>query len=192
VLDLSEGGLALVTRLVLNEGDDVRIKLYPHRREGSCRKRASADGKPAPPVLGIMISDAPADYGKLLSRLERQGAGVARVVKAPATESRPVSPGAALRHSEKASFSAVTVVSESKADTTLPKPKFPLPPPKMADPESLPVFNVRVKQTNGTRTRRLKLRCASVHDVERQVREDLQGDWEILEINSVKSTPGEG
>lgn len=205
VLDLSEGGLALVTRLVLNEGDDVCIKLHPHRREGaidlqglvwSCRKRASAGGKPAPPVLGIMISDAPAEYGKLLRRLEQQGAGGARVVRGPATETKPVSvsPGAALRQSEKASFSAVTVVNEapSHADTTLPKPKFPLPPPKRADPESLPLFNVRVKQSNGTRTRRLKLRCASVHDVERQVREDLDGSWEILEINSVGTTSGKG
>jgi len=194
VLDLSEGGLGLTTRLCLTEGDEISIALYPRRRDDaivvhgivwSSKRRTTARGEPAPPLLGIMISKSPKAYHDLLRRLASDGPGGARIVRAPCRQPTATNAATAARLAEKADLASMTIVSEEAADTTLPRPKYPLPPPKTADPEMLPLFAVRVKQRSGTRTRRLKLRAPSVHDAERQVREDLDGDWEILEISSI-------
>jgi hypothetical protein len=162
LLDLSEGGLALVTRLAVNEGDSIRIKLYPHRREGGIvvhglvwnfRNRARGRGGPEAPILGIMLSNAPRTYHRLLERLEARRAQGTRAKKTPRSESSPISPGAAVRHLDKANASDlasspagdVTIVTEPRADSPLSRPKFPLPPPKTSAPEALPLFSVRVK-----------------------------------------------
>ena len=199
VLDLSEGGLGLATRLCLAEGDEISIALYPHRGDDaivvhgivwSSKTRTTARGEPAPPLLGIMLSKSPKSYHDLLRRLASEGAGGARIAQAAYRRPTATNAATAARLAEKADLASMSIVTEEAADTTLPRPKYPLPPPKTADPETLPLFAIRVKQRSGTRTRRLKLRAPSVHDAERQIREDLDGDWEILEINSIALAVG--
>ena len=191
-IDLSDGGLAIATRLVLQEGDDIRITLYPHRKTGSIvvhgivwslKRRTDARGRPAPPVVGVMVSKPPRPYRALVAKLESLEPDGPRLVRS-SEAAQPTSARAELRQPS----SWVTVVSEPEADGSLPRPKDPLPPPKKTDPEALPLFVIRVKQQSGTRTRRLKLRCTSVHDVERRVRKELGEGWEILEVTSISES----
>jgi hypothetical protein len=198
VQDLSSGGLGLETRLDLNAGEDVKIRLYPHRRADSIeidaivwnvRQRSNAAGRKALPLVGLKISRAPEKYTALLQKLEVRDQSVQNARRSAERSQR----GAAsttegevhrARGWRAEAAASVSIVEERVVDSALPRPKDPLPPPKMPDPDSLPLFVIRIKQKNGSRTRRLKLRAASLHDVESQVREDLGGEWEILEISS--------
>lgn len=190
VLDVSDGGLAVATPLFLMEGEGVVVKLFPHRRTGaivvggivwSVKRRVSKTGGEHLPVLGIMISRTPRRYQQLVARLESERP---RGSELPPS-SKPS--GSTLRRFERVQ-SGVAVERGPAEDGALPRPRDPLPPPKTPDPESLPLFAVRVKQTQGTRTRRIKVRSATVHEIERQVLIEVGPGWEILEIKSLDRT----
>jgi hypothetical protein len=208
VVDLSEGGIGIETTLAIKAGDPVRIRLFPKRRVGSVelqgiawnrRKRGPAAGRGAIPVVGFMLSDPPQAYLELLerqsgrdqqaqrlARLERMAPPIAEAPlgrEATPSPEAPSSPSPVVEPAE-----PLQVVEEPPQDSALPRPKFPLPPPKPSAEEALPAFRVRVKQTSGPRTRRLTIRAQSEQDAARRVELELGRGWEILELSSV-ATP---
>ena len=76
VIDLSEGGLSVQTEVAFETGDSLQLRLQPPKRgeigvEGvvwharRIRQRRSGDVRS---VLGLMLSDAPDEYSKLVSK----------------------------------------------------------------------------------------------------------------------------
>jgi len=195
VVDVSERGLGVETGIGIGEGEAVRIRLHPNRAVGSIeiqgiiwneRTRMKSGGRGASQVLGLMLSDASDAYLALINKLaarDHDSRGVRRAQrigssttiatrKAPAKDPEP---------------DPIRIVQDAPADSVLPRPKFPLPPLKLSEEESLPLFRVRVKQADGPRTRRVDIRARSESDVVLRVPEILEGEWEVLEIRSIKA-----
>ncbi len=104
VLDLSEGGLSVQTEFPFEPGDSLQLRLQPPERgeigvEGlvwharRVRQRRSGDVRS---VLGLMLSEAPDEYGKLVSKAPPRGdradsdsrAGARRRIHEPSPELR--------------------------------------------------------------------------------------------------------
>jgi hypothetical protein len=143
-------------------------------------------GRGASQVLGLMLSDTPDAYLALINKLgarDHDSRGVRRAQRigsstSTATRKAPT---------KSPEPDPIRIVQDAPADSVLPRPKFPLPPLKLSEEESLPLFRVRVKQVDGPRTRRVDIRARSESDVALRVPEILEGEWEVLEIRSIKA-----
>lgn len=196
VVDLSERGLGVETTVSIEEGDGVRVRLYPNRGTGSIivegivwsertqMKARGRSGGQASRVLGLMLSDVPKSFLALIDKLGGQddrrpamSASRQAVSRSRVADKQPVSPSV--------DDDAMRIVHDEPVDSALPRPKSPLPPPKLSEEENLPLFRVRIKQMDGPRTRRIEVRARSSSDVAMRVPELVEGAWEILEIGSI-------
>jgi hypothetical protein len=159
LLDVSLSGLSLQTALPLAQGDEVEVEIA----EGRVRVRALAwnarrvrRGQETLSVVGMMLAEVGPDYEALVLRI----AG-ARPSRTPAKAEAPAKgePGPAAR----------------------PQPQRRLPPPPSA-PRRLPWWRLRVKQTQGSRTRMVTLAAASAEDAAAQSLAEMGEGWEVLEV----------
>jgi hypothetical protein len=176
VVSLSEGGLAVVADLVLEQGDPIRILIdgrgmapplkvsaivwndssaSPSGREGRIRK------------LGCVVSDPSRAYFALLDSLDPKR-GNSRAIPVPIPRARSVDP--------------------ELSEPDLPRSRELQPPPKAEPEDSLPYFRIRLKQIGGPRTRVLTLPARSATQAERLALEQLDeicsgsAGWGVLHI----------
>ena len=179
VVSLSEGGLAVVADLALDQGDPIRLILEPSG--GLAPVKVSAivwnDASASPSgrserirKLGCVISDPSRAFLALLDALDTKRPP-ARPVPIPVARPQPLDP--------------------EELEPDLPRSKELQPPPKTEPEESLPYFRVRMKQIGGPRTRILTLRARSATQAERLALEQLDQicngseGWGVLHLARV-------
>jgi hypothetical protein len=168
VLDVSEGGLCLLSPVALRAKQEVTLEIDvpprgPVRVEAVAwhvRKLKSATASSY--SIGMMISKAGEGFRALLPGGDARAADSEEVVAALA--------GMASRGAEApADAPAGDADLDLGEDDSLPE-------------AGLEPFRVRVKATHGPRTRTLTLSAASAVEAEALARADLEGDWQILEV----------
>jgi hypothetical protein len=192
VVDVSERGLGVETSIRIGEGESVQIKLHPNRQTGAIevrgiiwneRTQTKSAGRSANQVLGLMLSEAPDSYLAMVDKLagnDHDSRGAPRPQRTPPSPSPATAkPKPRLKEPDR---EPIRIVEETASDSVLPRPKFPLPPQKQSEEESLPTFRTRVKQVDGPRTRVVEIRAVSENDVASRAQQMLDGEWEILEV----------
>lgn len=174
ILSLSEKGFSLETELDIIQGDGVRLRLMPHRKQRSVevdaiawteRERLDRKTGRSCRVYGFIVSDPPDNFMALLEEVRlRDEPALSRPPRKIARGLGP--PG---------------------ADHGLPRPKLPLAPHKPDDDDSLPVYRVRLKQRNGPRSRSARVRARSEIDAAKRALGDLFEQWEVLEVRLLRS-----
>ncbi len=177
IVTLSEGGLALITKLGFDQGDSIQMRITPEK--GSKPIRVSAivwndtnSGASGTSMrlrrLGCVISEPSRDYTELLERLCPPEPNVVPIAKPIRRD-----------------------VAAEAVETDLPRSREPQPPPKREPEESLPYFRIRMKQIGGPRTRILTIRARSAtqaetlaHDELARICTDFEG-WGVLHIAKV-------
>lgn len=180
VVSLSEGGLALVADLELDQGDPIRLILEPGNGIKPVKVSAIVwnDCSASPSgrserirKLGCVISDPSRAYLALLDALDAKRPP-ARPVPIPVARPKPLDP--------------------NQSEPDLPRSKELQPPPKVEPDESLPYFRVRMKQIGGPRTRVLTLRARSATQAERLALEELDQicsgseGWGVLHLARIE------
>ncbi len=194
VVTLSEGGLAVISSIGLDQGDPIRLIIDP---KGARPIRVSAivwndtvprtaSGESRLRRLGCVIS-APSDtYSALLGRmLPEEADGSKRVRAKDHTDTIPV-----LRSKPR------PPVADDSEEADLPRSRELQPPPKVEPEESLPYFRIRLKQIGGPRTRIMTIQARSSSQAEQralaqlsEVCSDSDG-WGVLHVAKVASSAG--
>lgn len=179
VVTISEGGLAVMTDLPLEQGDPIQLSIRsglggkPITISAIVWNDRSASSPVAPTALrrlGCVVSQPPRSYLTLLDRL---------CPEAPRKEAVPI---AVPRRRD--------AVSET-VEADLPRSRDLQPPLKREPEETLPYFRIRMKQIGGPRTRILTLRARSASQAEELAHAELSGAcgtsevWGILHIARV-------
>lgn len=177
IVTLSEGGLALITKLGFEQGDAIEMRIT--HESGAKPIRVSAivwnDAKSGASGasmrlrrLGCVISEPSRAYTELLERLCPPEPTVIPIAK-------PIQRD----------------VAAEAVETDLPRSREMQPPPKREPEESLPYFRIRMKQIGGPRTRILTVRARSAshaetlaHDELARVCKDFEG-WGVLHIAKI-------
>jgi hypothetical protein len=162
VLDVSLSGLLVQTDLALGQGDDVAIEI-----EGGVRLKALAwharrmrRGREEYFVVGMMLSEVGPEYESFVGRIAGATAG-------PRSKAQP------------RPAKAGTGAAEA------PRPKKPALPP--VPPRRSSWWRLRIKQTDGPRTRMVTLAAESKEHAIAQSLAELGEGWEIVE--AVASSP---
>ena len=189
VVTLSEGGLAVVTGVELDQGESVRIVIDP---KGARPILVSAivwnDTRPTTKQkgsvlrrLGCVVSTPSDSFAALLERmLPEKVEAASRVVARDHTDTT-VLPKPAPRDRV-----------DEWAEADLPRSRELQPPPKTEPEDSLPWFRVRLKQLGGPRTRIMTMRARSATQAEERALEELAGlthdstAWGVLHVARVK------
>ena len=190
VVTLSEGGLAVVTGVALDQGDAVRLVIDP---KGARPIQVSAivwnDTRPNTRQqssvlrrLGCIVSTPSDSFTALLERMLPPEGGAARPqVAKDHTDTTPM-PKSAPRDRV-----------DEWAEPDLPRSRELQPPPKVEPEENLPWFRVRLKQLGGPRTRIMTLRARSSTQAEERALEELSGlthdaaAWGVLHVARVNN-----
>ncbi len=188
VVTLSEGGLAVVTALTLDQGDPIRLVIDP---KGARPIRVSAivwndsqprtaSGKSRLHRLGCVVSDPSDSFAGLLGRLLPTEA---EDLKAPPTggisESIPIA------------MPKTRETEDEWGESDLPRSRELQPPPKLEAEERLPYFRIRLKQIGGPRTRIMTIQARSATQAERRALEQLDAisegpeGWGVLHVAKV-------
>jgi len=180
IVTLSEGGLALITKLGFDQGDSIQLRITPE-----------TGGKPIR-VSAIVWNDTNSGASGTSMRLRRLGCVISEPSRAflelldrlcPAGPEPTIVPIAKPIERD---------VTAEAVEADLPRSRELQPPPKREPEESLPYFRVRMKQIGGPRTRILTLRARSgshaetlAHDELARICKDAEG-WGVLHIAKVK------
>ncbi len=182
VISISEGGLAVVAELSLDQGEPIVLMLAPGRGRKPIRisaivwydESASPSGRRSRiRHLGCVVSQPPRAFLALLDELAPEPS-------APSTSRRNAVPVAKSRR-----------VDPERVEPDLPRSRELQPPPKAEPDESLPYFRIRLKQIGGPRTRILTLRARSATQAERLALDELERvcsdaeGWGVLHIARV-------
>jgi hypothetical protein len=189
VVSLSEGGLGIETGQRADVGESLRLRILPRQRDRTVSVEGIAwNDQPARSavhggglrLVGVVLSDPPAAFLKLLDELERRSEPAA--ARRERARPRPAAPA-----SENETSRPRAAGAAAEPETNLPRSRAPLPPPKPEPEESLPVFRVRLKQVGGPRTRVVAVRAHSVAEATERAREELERAaslgataWEVL------------
>lgn len=173
VVTLSEGGIGIKTNVALEEGDEVRVCLLQARGHPidlralvwNEAKRFDSRGRTSLRTFGCVVSDPPAAFLRVIDQMRD------REPPTPRKRARPLDP------------EPLEIVEEAAADPELPRPRTPLPPHKPDPEEARPTLRLRVKQ--GPRSRRLDVPAQSLLEAQIWIRQNLEGEWEILEIAGI-------
>ncbi len=169
ILDISEGGLAAICELPLEQGSVMTIEFSGLRRPLEVKAvvwhcRAVRYRGVESFAHGFMLDHAPPDYQRLLSSSQRpSGPQKAPAAETPKPEPEPAS-ASEQEHLEDLRSELGEALKESRK----------------ASPE--PAFRVRAKQRNRPRTKTLSLTAADEEGVREAVRASLGDEWEILEV----------
>lgn len=163
MLDVSLSGLSLQTSLQLSQGDEVELEIGEGARvrvralawNARRVRRAGATSN----VVGMMLAEVGDDYEALVGRVAESRA------KPAARSGEPA-----------ALFSKA---SESQGPPPQPVRRAP---PAHLGPRPLSWWRLRVKETNGPRTRLVTLAAASAEDAAAQSLAEMGGGWEVLEV----------
>lgn len=179
VVSLSEGGLAIVADLALDQGDPIRILIETGagRRPVKVSAIVWNDHSPSPTgratnirKLGCVIAHPPRAFMSLIDRIDPNH-----------TESQP----------PPIPMARPIAVDPEQVEPDLPRSREMQPPPKVEPDETLPYFRVRLKQIGGPRTRILTLRARSATQAERLALNELEkvctdaAGWGVLHIARV-------
>jgi hypothetical protein len=165
VLDLSATGVFVQTEATPAPGARLRLRFHtPDRREFevdvSVARRQVVPAQLASVVrggLGLRVERPPEAYFQLI--------GMEGV-----TEERAHGPGMATQ----------IVQNQPAASAKAPAAEAPKPAPAPA----LPEYRVRVKQTDGPRSRTLKLGATSPDDARKRALAELGRGWEVLSVEA--------
>ena len=188
VVTLSEGGLAVVTAVSLEQGDPVRLVIDPNGFRPirvsaivwNDTEPRTASGRSNLRRLGCVLSSSTDSWNALLERMLPPEESVStRRVERDHTDTIPVAkPKSA-------------PPAEDWSEPDLPRSRELQPPPKVEPEEMLPYFRVRLKQIGGPRTRILTVRARSASQAESRALEELAGvtrdaeGWGVLHIAKV-------
>lgn len=204
VVDISEGGLCVHTEEPFEQGQSLQIQIHaPRFREPVAVEAIVWHGRRARlrntgaevSVLGLMISNAPSEYYKLLPVSRSDGKplapSTASVAKpAPAREPKPARAADALAATKAAAAAAKGAADTASARSSdSARERDPEPSAAAAaEPADLPAelsqYRIRVKARSGPRTRTLCLSATSTGEARQLVEEDLGNDWDVLEVKS--------
>jgi len=159
VLDVSLSGLSLQTTLQLAQGDEVELDIADaHVRvralawNGRRVRRAGETSN----VVGMMLAEVGADYEALVARVaDARAKPAARAATAPA--------------------------SKASQEPPPPQARRRAPPPLLG-PRPLLWWRLRVKETNGPRTRLVTLAAPSAEDAAAQSLAEMGAGWEVIEV----------
>ena len=178
VLDLSETGLFVQTEASPGPGARLRLRFHANADaaafevEGSVARRQVAPPQLAGVVrggLGLRVHGPPAAYFELLGQsVEEAAQAGARA----AVAARGVAPGRASAGGSPATSGGRAAPSATAA----PKPVAP-PEPPPGDP-----FRVRIKQSDGPRSRTLAVRAKTPEDAAKKALADAGRGWEVLRV----------
>jgi PilZ domain len=175
VVSLSEGGLAVVADVGLEQGDPIRIVID------------STGGLPAVRVSAIVWNDLSASPSGRSSRIRKLGCVVSQPSRSYLTLLQSLVPEQEPR-AVPVPLARPLAVDPEHVEPDLPRSRELQPPPKQEPEESLPYFRVRMKQIGGPRTRVLTLRARSATQAERLAFDELDqicSDsecWAVLHI----------
>lgn len=179
VVTLSEGGLAVVGDLRLEQGDPIQLRIEP------------GSGQPTIRVSAIVWNDLPLDGVGGHSRLRRLGCVVSQPSRSFLALLDRVDPPSAPLETASVPVARSQVPQSDRPEPDLPRSRDLQPPPKPDPDESLPYFRVRMKQIGGPRTRILTLRARSATQAEQRAHEELDRvlggseGWSVLHITRV-------
>ena len=207
IVTLSEGGIGIRTNVAFEEGDEARIRLLPprggpidvHALVWNESKRFDQSRRTSLRTFGCVVSDPPAAFLRLIDEMAERDRPI------PRRRVRPVEPEPTPRKRARAPEpeplqqkrtrppepESLEIVEEAPADPDLPCPRIPLPPHKSGPGEGQPMLRLRIKQVRGPRSRWLELPSPSLLEAQIWIRQNLEGEWEILEIASIKKA-GQG
>jgi hypothetical protein len=185
IVTLSEGGIAVVTSLDLDQGDPIRIVIDPR---GARPIRVSAivwndtmarvsGAETRLQRLGCVISEPSDTFVALLDRLLPPDPEI--------LSSRPVG---GTSESIPIAVPKARAPQDDWAETDLPRSRDLQPPPKVDPEESLPYFRIRLKQIGGPRTRIMTIQARSASQAERRALERLDSiatgaeGWGVLHV----------
>lgn len=179
VVSLSEGGLALVADLQLEQGEPIRLLVSP------------GEGQPTIRVSGIVWNDQPFNGASGSSRLRRIGCIVSDPSRSFLALLDRLMPSSSTSEAVPIPVARPIAPPPDRPEPDLPRSRELQPPPKPEPEESLPYFRVRMKQIGGPRTRILTLRARSATQAEQLAHEELarvvsdSEGWGILHIARV-------
>lgn len=188
VVALSEGGLAVVTGMIFEQGEPIRLIIDP---QGARPIKVSAivwnDTKPRTISgdsklhrLGCVVSQPSDSFAALLGRLLPDDENAS--TKSPVggtSESVPI---------------AVPKPRNLAAETCeadLPRSRELQPPPKVEAEDTLPYFRIRLKQIGGPRTRIMTVQARSASQAEERALEELASitsdaaGWGVLHVSKM-------
>ena len=179
VVTLSEGGLAVIGDLEFEQGDPIRLLIFP------------GGGAPPIKVSAIVWNDVTPDGSTGRSRLRRLGCVVSQPSRSFRALLDKIDPPAA-----ESTAAPIPIARPRSSQPDWPQPDLPRsrelqPPPKQESEENLPYFRVRMKQIGGPRTRILTLRARSATQAEQRALEELADvvvdaeGWGVLHLARV-------
>jgi len=188
VVSLSEGGLAVLTALPLDQGDAIALVIDPKggrpiHVSGIVWNDTKPDTRQEASVLrrlGCVVSEPSDSFVALLERMLPSEREV--TIRAPQRDHSDVTPLAPPAKRDR--------VAEW-VEPDLPRSRELQPPPKREPDESLPWFRVRLGQLGGPRTRILTVRARSATQAEERAFEELAGlshdsaAWGVLHVARV-------
>jgi hypothetical protein len=162
VLDLSATGIFVQTEATPAPGARLRLRFHAPDRPEFEVDAAVARRQVVPPQLASVV---------------RGGLGL-RVERPPEAYFQLIGMEGATEDKLRGLGMATQVVENHPKRAAV--PEAPKPPAAPLQPE----FRVRVKQTNGPRSRTLKVNAASRDDARKRAIEELGSGWEILSIDA--------
>ena len=164
VMDVSAGGLSVVTDKNADQGESVFVRLHPKGHPSIeiealvwnvRRAKKKGNGK-ATVRLGLVLSEAPDEFSKLLKS------------KTPARVAKPSQPAPPARQG-----------SPEPRPEVEPEPVLKALPPPLENR-----FRARVKQSDTNRTRMILVFAASAEDAAEKALAEVEPGWILLEITS--------
>jgi hypothetical protein len=179
IVTLSEGGLAVVTDLDLDQGESIRLRIQP------------ALGKKSICVSAIVWNDrSPSKLGTY-SRLRRYGCVVSQPTQSYLSLLDQLAPKPARLGPVPIAVPRPRDLESESVEPNLPRSREIQPPPKPDPEESIPYFRIRMKQIGRPRTRILTLRARSATQAETLAHDELatlcndSEGWGVLHIARV-------
>ena len=194
VLDVSEGGLCLLSPVRLQPKQSVVVEIDVPRR-GPVEVEAVAwhvrqvkSGREHRQAwsIGMMITSVGPGFETLLPEGATTDFAVEDQVSAKLAEMRCSSGDASEREGDVLEEDSLSAEELAELDTELltrEQIEMLCAKPDASPGDTLRLFRVRVKAKNGPRTRALTLGALSAEEAESLAQEELDGSWQVIEVS---------